>query len=631
MKLFTRYEFIQQPVFPFFPAARVAGLWIILICLTAPFCFGQFQEVPLTGFYTTTPEWPSVRQARITALKLPFFDDFSTARNQQPDPALWQVGRNVYVNNTLTVNHPSVNVATFDGVQASGRPYDLTNPNADGPTDTLTSQPIDLTGLSAADAGSLYLSFYWQQRGLGELPDVGDSLTLEFLTSQGRWRRVWNAVGGTPNSNFTQEVLAVSDPAYLHAAFQFRFRSYGRRSGRFDAWHLDYVYLNKGRSASDRFVRDVTTRMPVSPYLKRYTAMPLRQYLANPAAETADTVRTDIVNLFNNFNNIRYRLRVRDEVSGQVIQDSPPGAAESIGSLRSRIVSARPSPLPTSFSGRRAVLRTTFDVLTTDDQNPSIPTVDLRRNDTLSVVTVLDNYFAYDDGTAESGLQINQRQGRAALRFIASQPDVLAGVQLCLVPFLTDLTGRNFVVSVWDNQNGRPGRALYQKAFQVRYPTTRNGFVDFKFDYGVAVKDTFYVGWTQLGEDGFLALGYDRNSPFGRQVFVNLSTVWDAANLPGVPMLRPLTGGDANAPITSAPEPAAVMQVYPNPSSWLLNWDNPAIIQIDVFDTGGRLRHSFQPSPDQRQTDLSSLPAGLYLIRMSDGRQVRTQKVILAR
>ncbi|WP_128544861.1 T9SS type A sorting domain-containing protein [Larkinella soli] len=575
--------------------------------------------------------WFSASAQTGRPLTLPFFDDFSTVTSR-PDPTLWQAGGNVYINNTLPINHPSVNVATFDGLKATGAPYDFTNSNAVGPTDTLTSLPIDLSGYTAADA--VFLSFYWERKGLGELPDESDTLRLQFLNNTGVWKTVWKEMGAETNNNFVQTFVAVDRAEFMHAGFRFRFEAFGRLSGPFDSWHLDYIYLNRGRSAGDRFVKDIATRQAVTPYLKRYTAMPLKQYLANPAAETADSVRTDIVNLFNNFNFTTFRFLVRDEVSGRQVQDYQQTLSENIGSLSSQVRRVKPQPLPADFSGKRTVLRYTFDVLTTDDQNPSIPGVNLRRNDSISGVTVLDDYFAYDDGTAETALNVNQRQGRAGMRFILNVPDVVSGARINFVQISNDLTGRPFVLSVYGSNRGRPGNLLYQQSFVLKYPQTRNGFVDFKFDYGVAVKDTFYIGWTQLSEESLLAVGFDKNSPFGNQVFVNLGTSWEPGGVTGAPMFRPIIGGLNTAPITGIEEePAALsaLRVFPNPNPGVLTWDHPALRRVEVLDLNGRPLLNVQPTEGQRQLDVGSLGNGFYLVRLSDGKRTVTQKLIISK
>ncbi|GAB3801479.1 hypothetical protein GCM10028819_28780 [Spirosoma humi] len=583
-----------------------------------------------------------------TPLSLPFFDDFSTASGRpgfdQPDPALWQPGSGVYINNTMAIGQPTVNVASFDGLQANGRPYVQNSPLAQGYTDTLASLPINLAGLTVAD--SVYLSFYWQAKGLGELPDpgdslsrlAGDSLTVQFLDRTGTWRTVWAKVGGIVNNNFFQVFIPVQNAAYFHAGFAFRFRSFGRESGPFDTWNVDYIYLNRGRSVNDRFVKDVAVTKALTPLLKRYTAMPLAQYVVDPASEMADSVRTEINNLFNNFNFTTFDFTIRDEVSGRIVQDDPQTSSMLIPSLSSQRKAAKPAPVSGLGSATRALLRYKFDLLTTDDQNPSIPGVNLRRNDTISAVAALDDYYAYDDGTWEYAQQIRQRE-QIAIRFILNKPDAIGGVRACIVPFTTNQTGQSFVINVYSNRAGRPGTAIYQQAFTMQYPTSRNGFVEFKFTKSVSVKDTFYVGYQQISSSDttFLRLGFDKSSPFGAQIFYNAGSNWDqnlttpSLNVQGAFLLRPVMGAKPDTIVTAVPEPEplALLRTYPNPTTGIVRWDNPDLTQLAVMNSAGRILLTLEPSRGQQTLDLSYLPDGLYLIRLFADKRSAVQKLII--
>lgn len=586
-----------------------------------------------------------------TPLSLPFFDDFSTespssapagpgdasVKRLRPNPARWQPGSGVYINNTMAINQPTVGVASFDGLNASGLPYVRNNPLAQDYTDTLASLPISLAGLTAAD--SVYLSFYWQIKGLGELPDAGDSLTLQFLDRAGAWQTVWRVEGGTINNNFVQAFIPVRNALYFHAGFAFRFRAYGRASGPFDTWNLDYVYLNRGRSVTDKFVKDVATRQALSPLLKRYTAMPLTQYLVNPAAETADSVTTDINNLFNNFNFTTFRFTVRDEVSGQLVQDTPVPNSVLIGSLSSQRKTTKPAPVTSLSTASRALLRYKVDVLTTDDQNPSIPGVNLRQNDTISALAVLYDYYAYDDGSWEYAQQIRQRE-QIAVRFVLNKSDALVGIRASIVPFTTNQTGQSFVVSVYADRNGRPGAIIYRQSFAAQYPPYRNGFVQFPFSRSVAVSDTFYVGYEQItsSDTTLLRLGFDKNSPFGAQIFYSSGgSNWEqnlnsaSLNVPGAFMLRPVMGGRADAVVTATPEPEPPdpLRAYPNPTTGLIRWDEPNLTRLDVLSIGGRVLRTLSPGRGGQTLNLSDLPDGPYLLRFVAGSRVVVQKLIV--
>ncbi len=608
----------------------------------------------------------SVGASAQTPLTLPFFDDFSTNTGRPgldvPNPARWVPGSGVYINNTMGINQPTVGIASFDGLRADGLPYVQNNQLSQGYTDTLASLPINLAGLSARD--SVYLSFYWQIRGLGELPDPpvvdtlrgtgsttpnsftllvrqpGDSLTVQFLDRAGNWQTVWFQVGGRVNNNFPQAFVRISDPKYFHAGFAFRFRSYGRESGPFDTWNVDYVYLNRGRSLNDRFVKDVAARQAVSPFFKRYTAMPLAQYVANAAAETADSVTTDITNLEDGFNFTTFQFSVRDEVSGRTVQRDPITATTLIPSLSSQRKVARPAPVSGFGTATRAQLRYTFNVnTTTDQQNPPIPGVDLRQNDTISGVAVLDNYYAYDDGSWEYGLQVGPRE-QLAVRFVLNKPDIMTGVRLALVPFKTDQTGQAFVLNVYSNDRGRPGAVIHRKSFTTRYPPYRNAFIEFPFDQGIAVKDTFYVGYQQIStsDTTLLRLGFDKNSPFANAIFYNGGTIWEQnagrasqLNFQGALMLRPVLGGTDSGPVTALPEPEPlpVLQAYPNPTNGPIRWDETELIRLEVFQPNGRLLQLVEPARGQQTADLGQLPNGLYLLRLTTKQRSVVQKIIL--
>ncbi len=589
----------------------------------------QLELVPLGPTYKVSKNDVQASAARLKALALPFFDDFSTATSTKPDPQLWVPGSGVYINNTLTTNQPSINIATFDGLKADGVPYNFANEQAQDDSDTLTSQPINMTGLVAGD--SLYLSFYTQPKGLGELPDRMDTLRLEFLNQKGDWIAVWKRSGGDPDTTFRRTFLPIKDPSFLHANFQFRFRAFGRSSGAFDTWHLDYVYLNKNRSISDRFIKDIAVRKPLTPLFKRFTAMPFKHYFANPATETADSVRTDIVNLFNNFNFTSFTFTITNLLSGKEVQRYQEPVSQIIAAEQTQRKSVPVKPITKPDTGQRMLLRYKFDLLTTDDQNPTIPTVNLRRNDTISATAELADYYAYDDGSAEFGVRMNQRLGRTVVRFITKTPDTLGGMRMALVPIRKDVSGQGFTIQVYSNRNGRPDRVMYQKSVPVKYGATRNAFTSYEFNEGVAVTDTFYVGWLQIAADG-LAVGFDRNSSLGTsQLFSNLSTEWAAnTELQGSVMVRPFFGGKATGIITgSEPLPTLQVQVFPNPTNGILHWDNESINQIDVFSLQGIKAKTIQPTDGQREASLAELADGLYIIRLTDGVRVVSQKILL--
>jgi hypothetical protein len=600
--------------------------------------------------------------ARMTAkvVKLPFFDDFSTTKTDgSPDVSLWQKGGGVFVSNTLTTDHPTTNVVAFDGVDAKGNPYNFSTSKAEGPADSLTSQPIDMSGLTPA-TDAIYFSFYWRAKGLSEKPDPTDTLKLQFLDVSGKWRTVWNSGGGaivkvtgkdttrTYPDKFTNHFIAIEDKAFLYSGFQFRFLAYGRISGRFDTWYLDYVYLGTKRAITRR-VQDVACRLPVTPFLKRYSAMPIKQYFAKPAAETADSVLANVFNLdFVSGNFTSHNVSISDKTNGQVFQNELV-TSSVIFPLGNQNRGIKVKPLP-DLKAKEMVIVSKVVLNTSDgtDPNISIPGVNLKQNDTIVGENVLSNYYAYDDGTAEYTVYMNKPFGRTAVRFDLNQPDTIVAVQLNINPILTNIEGQPFTILVWDDDNGKPGNIIAQQSFKVKYPATRNGFTNFEFDYGVPVRNTVYVGWLQISQD-YIGVGLDKNYKRENKIFTNTSREWVAYSdtkkdststlasvFEGVPMLRVVVGSKILPPNLRpldtnilATEPATTdnWAIYPNPTNGLLNWKGEGVQQVTVMGLTGSVLLDTK-NITQKSVDLSELPSGQYIIRLSNERKSLVKKVI---
>jgi hypothetical protein len=558
------------------------------------------------------------------ALSLPFFEDFSTVKSITPGTRNWLTGGGVYINNTLSNSHPSLNIATFDGLDAEGTPYNLVNPLNQNFTDTLTSQPINLAGKTVAD--SVYLSFYWMAKGLGELPDSSDFFQVEFLSKTAGWVTVWKQVGYNLDTLFHQQFIRIADSGYFHDAFQFRFRSYGRNSGAYDTWHLDYIHLNAKRSVKQPYLFDVAMRKPVSPLLKRYTAMPLRQYRVNPALATSDSIRTDIVNHFNNFNILTSTFTITDAQRGTEYFRNVQRSVY-VESLKSKNLSVKPAVLNINTSLDSVHLVSKFFVITTD----TIPNVNLKTNDTITARVALTDYYAFDDGSAEYGVQVNQKLGRVAVQYVLSKPDTIGGVRIALASFNKDIAGQSFTIQISDNKNGRPDRVISQRSAAVSYPNIRNGFIDYQFANPVAVADTFYVGWLQINEQP-VTVGFDRNSTLGKNaIFYNLGTDWaKETSLNGSIMIRPYLGKNARGIITGTETPSPDY-FYPNPSNGVINWSSNSLKKIDIFNVQGNHVDTISPAGNLTSASVSHLNDGIYFLKATDGKRNFVQKVLIVK
>ena len=225
-------------------------------------------------------------------LSIPFIDDFSYL-SPQADSNLWQ-DNSVFINRNYGVNPITIGVATFDGLNRFGRPYNLNLTGTDSENaDTLTSQKIDLS-----DVDTAYLMFYYQPQGLGNDPQLTDSLILEFssgIDTLGNiiWNTIWKKEGSS-FYEFKKFVYVFTDSDYLTDKFYFRFRNLASVTGNFDHWNIDYVKLDEFNSPSDTSeLNDVSFIRNTPNILRRYKEMPWVHFVNDVIPEMHDSL--DIV------------------------------------------------------------------------------------------------------------------------------------------------------------------------------------------------------------------------------------------------------------------------------------------------------------------------------------------------
>ncbi len=618
--------------------SRTLRLSALLAFLMATGCFAQVERYPLTRTVSAERE-NAGRAARTgaTVLRLPFFDDFSTAV-RVPDDSLW-INAGVRVNNQFAINAPSKGVATFDGLRTNGRPWNFDPVLEQQAVDTLTSQPIDLSGLTPAS--NVVLSFFWQAGGLGEAPDPTDSLMVQVKTAGKEWRTLRTLTDNTPVIEEFQYVsLPINTADLLHAAFQFRFRAYGRAAGMYDIWNIDYVYLGQGRTLDNPSVRDLAVSGPLKSVLRRYTAMPWEQFNVNPQAETAaadSTVLSNLETTLGSFNLAKFTYNITDAATGSPLYNLPERAVE-LGAGQKRPVGV-PLGSIAPVAGPR-VLRSTFRISDNTTGNVGIPGVNLRRNDTVSNVTALTDYFAYDDGTAEYGMGVRQKQGRVAVRYVLNKPAQLTAVRLYITQLERSLVGQTMVLSVWKKLDNARESVLYQKSVPVTYTDTLDEFANYPLlDEGnnptsISVSDTFYVGWQQTTAD-ILTVGLDANNDGKQAWYYNVNGVDWVANVqvPGSVMIRPVFGPLTTAiddPVAETPLPGSTLRVYPNPTTGRFTWSIPGVTSVQVVNLVGKtVRTARYRSSDEPALDLAGLPDGMYVLHLETPRKNYVRKILL--
>jgi hypothetical protein len=200
-------------------------------------------------------------------------------------------------NTTSPIEPISIGVATLDGLNQFGLPYNKTVTNAYGKADELTSKPIDLSFLGVSD--DVFLSFFYQAGGMGDLPNPEDSLVVEFKGADDIWKWAWST-DGNASTDFVQVYIPIFKTTFdslifANTAFQFRFRNYASLSGNNDLWNIDYVRLDKNRQPNtlDTVIRDVAMLYDFPNYLENFSMLPWKQMEAG-ADQFIDTIRIPV-------------------------------------------------------------------------------------------------------------------------------------------------------------------------------------------------------------------------------------------------------------------------------------------------------------------------------------------------
>ncbi|MDX1903291.1 MAG: T9SS type A sorting domain-containing protein [Thermonemataceae bacterium] len=571
----------------------------------------------------------SDKHQRDSPLLLPFFDDFlgNTINN-----ALW-ISSGANITQNIARNPISKGVITLDSYNDSAKAYNISSPLAIGYSDTLSSKGIDLATFTPAD--SLYLSFFWQAQGLGEQPDEEDFILVAFKKSDGSWENVWQKNGNTnPDTIFQQALIPITDIAYFHNDFQFRFLRYAKLSGNFDIWHIDYVYLNHQRNYTDKSTPDIAGSQAIGSYFKNFTAIPAKHFFEYPNPN--DLLNTKITfrlkNLDNAFRVLAYECNLIDTISHTTVYSNLPLSAVSpnaplIFPEDDFLLEVNPQMPALPINTPKAVLKAEL-AINTSDNNVLIPPIDFRNNDTLQLWATLDNFYAYDDGEAEYVAGINQRLGRIAVRFPILQNAQLTDIDICFVPFIEDLSSQTFVLSVWKTINGRTEEAIFQRSIPVTYPDKPNGFVRFAIDSvaNVNVQDTIYIGIQQTTDD-LLAIGFDVHKDSFSEVFYNTTGLWEQdANIKGSLMIRPVFDTDIVNALPKAHQNKA--RIYPNPAKNYLVISHNNLKNVALKDLQGRNQKVFWDKNTQKLH--FQLPKGLYFLELENvDNQIFIEKIIL--
>lgn len=507
----------------------------------------------------------------------PYYQDSARVFFQSvADQSKYWLEESVYWNNRFAIDPRSIGVATFDGLDKNGNPYQYgsISPNY---ADALTSKTIDLSSYDASD--SIYLSFLYQPQGFGDEPENGDSLVLEFYqANNSNWERVWS-VEGSSTHPFKAVTIPVLNSDFFTNGFKFRFRNYGSLAGALDHFHVDYIHLRNLSFFNDTIFKDFAFSYPLTSLLKTYTSVPWDHYQNSTVNRMSDSLEVKVHNgslLPENYQNGQVNVLYNGNLEGNYVLQG--------FNLAEGNINFQPRTTHQSFHNLTSGYQ--FDQTKSGNQQvfevksaASAQFPNFGANDSTLFYQSFYNYYSYDDGTAEAAFGPTGAQSRLAIGYNAYESDSILGVSICFVPSVNDVSDKLFLLTIWADDNGQPGTVLYEDdVFYPRSPISGYGENYFQSYYLVdtmrlPVPERFYVGWRQLDPQRLNA-GLDRNTNSSGEIFYSVDggNSWLTSPFSGSAMIRPIFSTRLNN-VLGIEEKLNDdrFYVYPNPASEILH------------------------------------------------------------
>lgn len=554
-----------------------------------------------------------------------FFQDSATQFfDILDDTSSYWLDDQAYHNYSIGVDPWSLGMVTFDGLDETGFPYAIGSASV-GYADHLTSKPINMGALLPSD--SVYFSFMYQPQGYSDQPEETDSLVLEFYEHDlGQWNHIWSTNGG-PVEPFKLAHIPVTDLGYFKNGFQFRFKNYGGLSGSLDPFHLDFVNLRaEPLGFADTNLRDMAFSYPLYTLLEDYTSVPWDHYVNVPnhsdvMSEEVQVVMANsfpgLVNAQPGMTRIYYNNLIEDSVVLQagLLADNPTNYQGS-----SVPYSLHDFKTHYAFDHLKPGISQEFEIRSeaiVPDQNDAI-------NDSTKTTQKFENFYSYDDGSAELAYGPTGTQSLLAIQYTPYEADTLIGAMIHFVPSVVDVSNNLFLLTIWDDNNGAPGSVLYQDGlFFPRSPSygyDQNIFTYYMLpdDAWQNVTGTFYIGWRQFEGDR-LNVGLDRNIINNEHTYYsnNGGASWDQSTIEGSVMIRPIfsTGMDVTLGLENKTLPLAEanVSIYPNPTNSMVT------IELDQEFNGAELLNmqgQVVLKSEFPTIDMNALPNGMYFIKV---------------
>lgn len=569
---------------------------------------------------------------RTEPITLPMFEDFHYYDESTYPTDFWWIDSLVYINNHFVAKALNKGVATFDVLNQYGAAYHTTDPWAKKYCDSLTSYYINLSDYDASD--SLYLSFAYLAKGLGFSPKGNDSLLVYMTDSLSGWTLVDFVRLDTAAHDWQTKMIPMTNPRFFFNNFQFRIINRGTIGTSSSHWHIDNIYLNANRNVNDTQLTNVAFSIPATNLLNDFTAMPFKHFATDRNGFLASNFA---INMYNsNYAGFTYNNLVsytaKNALTGTTYGNNFTNfSLEPFLQKQFNIVTYNPATLSPDATGYLKIKHQFYF--------PPAPGDTLRLDDTIVQYQEFDNYFAYDDGSAEQAYYLNlapSNPGKIAIEYACYVPDTLAGVAIQFARQVPSNEDKEFFIQIYKSIEigGSGGELIYEEdGFYPKFGSEPQQYKIYPLKELVPLPVGIYFVVIMMPASGIsdsLMIGLDKNRTGANHRYFNVVNQWESSLLEGTLMVRPIMSHSLLSGIENNPVSNKMVRVYPNPSQDFLYLEHQDLLQIkqyQIIDIQGKilLENTWKNEPIK----ISALPTGAYFLNLQDknGENYTTQFV----
>jgi hypothetical protein len=254
-------------------------------------------------------------------------------------------------------------------------------------------------------------------------------------------------------------------------------------------------------------------------------------------------------------------------------------------------------------------------------------------NDSIGFEQVFDNYYAYDDGSAEKAYSLESMGGQLAVRYPLAIADTLDGIKIHFTPFYDNAELETFVIKVWADDVGFPGEqidTMYQFNSPLYFTDGHDKFAYYSCDHPIPVSGIIHVGFIQQNVE-HLNIGLDKNTNANAgnlHYKLGAGANWLASDIQGSVMIHPVLRAGKDAP--EIPEGVIEFSfneissnLYPNPTSSIVSFKAHEALIWSVFSLNGNIVLDGEVDRACVVTfNTSDLSPGVYFVNMSSSSSV---------